>query len=125
MIHIFITNILGTKLFQFNVPFSRGDIVKVKNDGACISYSHIKSLFDVNDPNVINPSDYPSSELKKGINQWKVIDFGANYYWELCVLIKNRLGKYAVMTWTERNQSLELVRKISKEEDDIYLSSKY
>lgn len=125
MSHIFITSSLGTKVCSFNVPFSRGDIVKVKNDGACLAYRNIKSLFDVNDPNVINPSDYPTSELKKGINQWKIVDFGANYCWELCILLKNRLGKYAVMVWTERNQSIELLRKINKEEDDIFLSSKY
>lgn len=125
MTHIFITSSLGTKVCSFNVPFSRGDIVKVKNNGACLTYSNIKSLFDVNDPNVIYPNEYPSSELKKSINQWKVIDFGANYSWELCVLLKNRLGKYIVMVWTDKNKSLELVRKISKKEDDIYLSSKY
>lgn len=125
MAHIFITNSLGTKVYSFNVPFSRGDIVKVKNCRACLTYSNIKSLFDVNDPNVMNPNEYPSSELGKGINQWKIVDFGANYYWELCVLIKNRVGKYAVMVWTERNQSIELLRKINKEEDDIFLSSKY
>lgn len=125
MTHIFITNNWGTKVCSFNVPFSRGDIVKVKNNGACLTYSNIKSLFDVNDPNVIDPSDYPTSELKNGINQWKIVDFGANYCWELCILLKNRLGKYAVMVWTERNQSIELLRKINKKEDDILLSSKY
>ena len=125
MSRIFITSSLGTKVCSFDVPFSRGDIVKVKNDGACLSCGNIKSLFDVNDPNVINPSEYPSSELKKGINQWKIVDFGANYCWELCVLLKNRLGKYVVMTWKETNHSLELARKISKKEDDIYLFSKY
>lgn len=125
MTHILITNSLGTKVWTFNVPFSRGDIVKVKNNGACLAYSNIKSLFDVNDPNVIDPSDYPTSELKNGINQWKIVDFGANYCWELCILLKNRLGKYAVMVWTERNQSIELLRKINKKEDDILLSSKY
>ena len=82
-------------------------------------------VFDVNDPNVMNPNDYPSLELKNGINQWKIVDFGANYYWELCILVKNRLGKYAVMVWTEKNQSIELLRKINKKEDDILLSSKY
>ena len=125
MARIFITNSLGTTISSFNVPFSRGDIVKVKNDRACLAYRNIKSLFDVNDPNVINPNEYPTSELKNGINQWKIVDFGSNYNWELCVLLRNRLGKYAVMTWTERNQSIELLRKISKEKDDIFLSSKY
>ena len=113
------------RVFRFNVPFSRGDIVRVKNKHACLSYGQIKSLFGMNDPNVINPNEYPSSELGKGINQWKIVDFGANYNWELCVLIKNRLGRYAVMVWTERNQSIELLRKINKEEDSIYLFSKY
>lgn len=125
MARIFITNSLGTKVSSFNVPFSRGDIVKVKNNRACLSYRNIKSLFGVNDPNVINPNEYPSSEIEKSINQWKVIDFGSNYNWELCVLLKNRLGKYAVMVWTERNQPIELLRKISKEKDDIFLSSKF
>ena len=125
MTHILITNSLGTKVWTFNVPFSRGDIVKVKNCSACLTYSNIKSLFDVNDPNVMNPHDYPDSELKKRINQWKIVDFGANYCWELCILLKNRLGKYAVMVWTEKNQSIELLRKINKEEDNILLSSKY
>lgn len=125
MTHILITSSLGTTEWTFNVPFSRGDIVKVKNNGACLAYSNIKSLFDVNDPNVIDPSDYPTSELKNGINQWKIVDFGANYCWELCILLKNRLGKYAVMVWTEKNQSIELLRKINKKEDDILLFSKY
>jgi len=70
MTHILITSSLGTKVWTFNVPFSRGDIVKVKNNGACLAYSNIKSLFDVNDPNVIDPSDYTTSALKNGINQW-------------------------------------------------------
>jgi len=125
MTHVLITSGLGTGVSSFNIPFSRGDIVKVKNCRACLAYRHIKSLFDVNDPNVIDPNDYPTSELKNGINQWKIVDFGANFYWELCVLIKNRVGKYAVMSWTEKNQSIELLRKINKEEDDILLSSKY
>jgi len=124
MARIFITNSLRKKTI-FNVPFSRGDIVKIKYNRACLSYRNIKSLFGVNDPNVINPNDYPTSEIEKSINQWKVIDFGSNYNWELCVLLKNRFGKYVVMAWTEEHQSLELLRKISKEKDDIFLSSKY
>ena len=111
----------------FDVPFSYGDIVKVIRKGNCLINNYIKDGFNIVDKSIISHEyEYPKFDEK--INEWKVIEFGANYNFELLVLIKNRTNHYAVITWNnmaDKIPPLTLIRKCGKDINDIAIDSKY